>query len=606
SQGMMYLEERRLVHRDLAARNVLVKSPNHIKITDFGLRRPVPLAPLLDADEKEYNADGGKMPIKWMALECIHYRKFTHQSDVWSYGVTIWELMTFGGKPYDGIPTREIPDILEKGERLPQPPICTIDVYMVMVKCWMIDADSRPKFKELAAEFCRMARDPQRYLVIQGDDRMKLPSPNDSKFFQSLLEEEDLEDFMDAEEYLVPRAFNMPPPSYSTRPRVDSNRNQFGYRDRGPAPDEGSAAGAPPGCMSQEVLPGSQGPAPEDQRCNGTLHKSKSLGRAGDDTSGQRYSADPTGFLGERGSRGDTDEDGYMTPMKDKASSEYLNPIEENPFVSRRKNGEVHALDNPGYHSTPNSQPKGEDEYINEPLYLNTFHSPADQGLEVLRKNGLPLPSHSLAPATATATHLPLTIQTSLPHYPLPSAQPSPSGLSCHHPPAHTLHAHHSVKLGNPTQPGTASQSAPHPGSQGHQAQPGSTAQACHPAKQGPASTSAPAGHNSVPAYHGLTTHPGSMLKHGAAQTSGKAAGKKLKVTFDNPEYWQHSLPPKPSSQQSTEPAGAQAANAKLFYKQNGRIRPAVAENPEYLSEFSLKPGTVLPPPPYRQRNTVV
>ncbi|XP_029370417.1 receptor tyrosine-protein kinase erbB-4 [Echeneis naucrates] len=465
AKGMMYLEERRLVHRDLAARNVLVKSPNHIKITDFGLAR------LLDADEKEYNADGGKMPIKWMALECIHYRKFTHQSDVWSYGVTIWELMTFGGKPYDGIPTREIPDILEKGERLPQPPICTIDVYMVMVKCWMIDADSRPKFKELAAEFCRMARDPQRYLVIQGDDRMKLPSPNDSKFFQSLLDEEDLDDLMDAEEYLVPQGFNMTAQSHPTRPRVDSNRNQFGYRDGGPNPAEASMAGAQ-ACMNQEAAGGS-GPALEDQRCNGSLHKKNLSQTGGEDGGGQRYSADPTIFLGDRTSRGDTDEDGYMTPMKDKSSSEYLNPIEENPFVSRRKNGEIHALDNPGYHSTPNSQPKGEDEYINEPLYLNTFHSPAELGLEALRRNG-------------------------------------------------------------------------------------------------------------------------------------KASGKKLKVTFDNPEYWQHSLPPKSSNQMVPDGAQGGSTNAKFFYKQNGHIRPAVAENPEYMSEFSLKSGTALPPPPYRQRNTVV
>ncbi|XP_065571133.1 epidermal growth factor receptor-like isoform X2 [Artemia franciscana] len=204
ARGMAYLEEQRLVHRDLAARNVLVQNPGCVKITDFGL------AKLLDINEDEYKAAGGKMPIKWLALECIQHRIFTHKSDVWAFGVTVWEVLTYGCRPYEQYSAREVPDLLERGERLVQPPICTIDVYMLMVKCWMLDAESRPSFKELAEEFAKMARDPGRYLVIPGDKLMRLPSysPQDEKeLIRNLSSAMDgPEIIMDAEEYLTPKA----------------------------------------------------------------------------------------------------------------------------------------------------------------------------------------------------------------------------------------------------------------------------------------------------------------------------------------------------------------------------------------------------------------
>ncbi|KAG2460636.1 ERBB2 kinase, partial [Polypterus senegalus] len=199
-KGMRYLENVRLVHRDLAARNVLVKNANNVKITDFGLAR------LLDIYETEYHAEGGKVPIKWMALESIIERRFTHQSDVWSYGVTVWELMTFGAKPYDDHPARDIPELLEKGERLSQPPICTEHIYGVMTNCWMIDPDSRPRFQELVAEFTEMAKEPSKYVIIQNDECMNLLTPDTSEFFRTFLEEEDgMDELLDAEEYLVPQ-----------------------------------------------------------------------------------------------------------------------------------------------------------------------------------------------------------------------------------------------------------------------------------------------------------------------------------------------------------------------------------------------------------------
>ena len=100
---------------------------------------------------------------------------FTHKSDVWAYGVTVWELLTQGETPYKNYKAEHVPDILEKGERLSQPPFATIDIYMFLVKCWVVEPDSRPSFKVLVDEFTRMARDPGRYLVIPGDKLMRLP-----------------------------------------------------------------------------------------------------------------------------------------------------------------------------------------------------------------------------------------------------------------------------------------------------------------------------------------------------------------------------------------------------------------------------------------------
>uniref|UniRef100_A0A673WKS3 Receptor protein-tyrosine kinase n=1 Tax=Salmo trutta TaxID=8032 RepID=A0A673WKS3_SALTR len=161
AKGMYYLEEHMMVHRNLAARNVLLKSDYMVQISDYGI------TDLLYPDDKKYFYNEVKTAIKWMALESILFRRYTHQSDVWSYGVTVWEMMSYGAEPYSAIRPQEVPDLLEKGERLSQPAICTIDVYMVMVKCWMIDENVRPTFKELANEFTRMARDPPRYLVIK-------------------------------------------------------------------------------------------------------------------------------------------------------------------------------------------------------------------------------------------------------------------------------------------------------------------------------------------------------------------------------------------------------------------------------------------------------
>ncbi|KRX59122.1 Epidermal growth factor receptor [Trichinella sp. T9] len=214
--GMCYLEEHRLVHRDLAARNVLVKTPYHVRITDFGL------AKLLEYGQEEIKIFEGKMPIKWLALECIQYRRYTHKSDVWAFGVTLWELFTFGEKPYKDVPLHDIPRLLENGERLPQPKIATLDMYMLLIRCWMVDADARPSFKELRESFLKMAKDPGRFLVVEGDALLRLPTYTPQDQQQMIRQLIDDPDVIDPEDYFsAPTASPLVSPVTPTKPLID-------------------------------------------------------------------------------------------------------------------------------------------------------------------------------------------------------------------------------------------------------------------------------------------------------------------------------------------------------------------------------------------------
>ena len=140
--GMAYLEQQNYIHRDLAARNILVGEHMICKVADFGLARVI--------DEDIYEAHtGAKFPIKWTAPEAAMYNRFTIKSDVWSYGIVLYEVITYGRFPYPGMTNAQVLEALQQGYRMPRPMGCPDKLYEIMLDCWREEPANRPTFETL-------------------------------------------------------------------------------------------------------------------------------------------------------------------------------------------------------------------------------------------------------------------------------------------------------------------------------------------------------------------------------------------------------------------------------------------------------------------------
>ncbi|XP_046873452.1 tyrosine-protein kinase TXK [Hypomesus transpacificus] len=148
-EAMKYLEDHKLIHRDLAARNCLVSEKNEVKVSDFGMTRYV-------LDNQYTSSTGSRFPVKWSPPEVLHFNKYSSKSDVWSFGVVMWEVFTQGRTPYEGRTNPEVVEDITRGLRLYRPGHASKQVYQIMYRCWHETPQGRPSFSELLTDITQL------------------------------------------------------------------------------------------------------------------------------------------------------------------------------------------------------------------------------------------------------------------------------------------------------------------------------------------------------------------------------------------------------------------------------------------------------------------
>ncbi|XP_027047190.1 ephrin type-A receptor 4a-like, partial [Pocillopora damicornis] len=171
AHGMKYLSELNFIHRDLAARNVLVGENMLCKVSDFGLSRE-----LAEDDEAqaEYTTQGGKIPVRWTAPEALQHRTFSSASDVWSFGILMWEITSYCDRPYWNWDNFDVIRRVEAGYRLPPPQGCPKIIHSLMIECWHKDKTKRPNFSDIVTRLDELIRSPE---FLKGDSSSLPESP---------------------------------------------------------------------------------------------------------------------------------------------------------------------------------------------------------------------------------------------------------------------------------------------------------------------------------------------------------------------------------------------------------------------------------------------
>lgn len=163
---MEYLESKKLVHRDLAARNILISEDLVAKVSDFGLAK---------AERK--GLDASRLPVKWTAPEALKHGKFSSKSDVWSFGVLLWEVFSYGRAPYPKMSLKEVSEAVEKGYRMEPPEGCPGPIHALMGSCWEAEPARRPPFRKLAEKLARELRSAGALAPAGAQDADSCPLP---------------------------------------------------------------------------------------------------------------------------------------------------------------------------------------------------------------------------------------------------------------------------------------------------------------------------------------------------------------------------------------------------------------------------------------------